>query len=734
MTQHGRPRWTIQQHLVLFATALALPLLATLGYALRAERNNSAAAIDAAAVQLSRLAAAGVGQFIDQSRLLMESASRDPIAVAGHGDCSPELRQLPRLRPEFATIAVIGTNGSISCSVPSARGGSRSVAGSTWFRRLRRSRRFTVAAQVADPVGSRSTAILALPWREHGGIRGYLTVTVDMLRYQQPFIHLGLPNQALVGIADDHRIVHARTLGPRRAVGKRYDPIPVGNQRTVTASGGDGVLRVYAAAAVPGTSWQAYAGLPTSFVLAASDHLLHTVLRTAFVALLLAAAAASVVSRRITGPVRRLSAAAARVADGDTAARAEVAGPAEVAAAAAEFNKMVENAAAVEEARQTALRRLAQADKMEAIGRLAGGVAHDFNNLLLAIRGYSELALQRRTRAGEDDADLREVLSATERAARLTQQLLVFGRRQPTQPEAIDLGEVVEDMEKMLRRLIGENIELVCTHAERPVGTLGDRGQLEQIVANLAINARDAMPEGGKLTIAVSEIERDDGGTLPAGRYALLAVTDTGCGIDADTAAHIFEPFFSTKGEYGTGLGLATVQSIATQSGGEVLVYSEPGKGTTFAVYLPAHDPVVDSKPDNGSAEPPAQSSGTILLVEDDPVVRLVVQMMLSDEGFHILAADGGEAAVALARRHKHPIDLLITDLVMPGLSGPETAQRIRASRPDLRVLYMSGYADDPVYRTGGALGRDAGFIQKPFGTAELRRQIAATRLREIAP
>ncbi|HZQ16179.1 MAG TPA: ATP-binding protein [Gaiellaceae bacterium] len=719
MTPRPGRRMSIRQHVVLLAVVLTLPLLAALAYAVRAERDDTTAAADATVVQLARLGSAGVGQFVDQTRLLMTAATRDTIAVAGAGPCSLELRELRVLRPEFRSVLVVSRGGVPTCSSPRTRSPLRSVASRPWFRQARRASGFTVHSRALDPVGGRLATLFVLPWRERGAVRGYLVLAVDLVRYQAPFTHLGLPNGALLGILDRRGVVQARSVGAGAAIGKRYDPIPRAGAETVTARGGDGILRVYAAAQVDSTGWSAYAGLPTATAYAASDNLLRTVVVTAVACLLLAVTAAFIVSQRFTRPIRRFGAAAARLAAGDTSARVEVVGPAELAASAAEFNTMIEHSGEVEEARRTALQRLAQADKLEAVGRLAGGVAHDFNNLLLAIRGYTELALEQRAREGGDDGNLREVLEVSDRAARLVQQLLVFGRRQPGRRVPVDLGEVVDEMEKMLRHLIGGHVELASSHPGEPVVTLADRGQLEQIVVNLALNARDAMPDGGRLTIDVSLVQHELGDGTGAGRYALLEVADTGCGIDPDVAMHIFEPFFSTKGEAGTGLGLATVHAIVAQSGGEVLVASEPGSGTTFRVYLPAQAAAALAAAPGPAAAAETPRTGTILLVDDDPGVRDVVGTMLESGGFDVLAADGAESAAALARGHRGELAMLVTDLVMPGLSGPATAERIRATHPGLPVLYMSGHADDPAYGGPGADER-ACFIQKPFSTAEL--------------
>ncbi len=368
--------------------------------------------------------------------------------------------------------------------------------------------------------------------------------------------------------------------------------------------------------------------------------------------------------------------------------------------------------------------QLRQAQKLEAVGRLAGGVAHDFNNLLLAIRGYTEIALRAGAR-GEDTRDeIEQIQSAADRAAALTSQLLAFSRQQVLRPQVLDLNDVVGGMEKLLRRLIGEDVDLEAVVADEPVCVDADLGQLEQVLANLAVNARDAMPRGGRLVLEVSSVALGDEAAtdLPPGRYAVLAVSDTGCGMDAETAAQIFEPFFTTKSD-GTGLGLATVHGIVQQSGGSIWVSSEPGAGTTFRVHLPLVEQRAIAPPRAVPASCGESGGETILLVEDDRQVRRVVAEMLGDRGYSVLEASSGEEALRLADPQNGRVDLLLSDLVMPGMGGREIAERFKKLHPAAPVLYMSGYTDDAVVRRG-VLDRSAAFIEKPFGSDDLARRV----------
>jgi PAS domain S-box-containing protein len=373
-----------------------------------------------------------------------------------------------------------------------------------------------------------------------------------------------------------------------------------------------------------------------------------------------------------------------------------------------------------------------QAQRMEAVGRLAGGVAHDFNNVLTAITGYSDLLLEDLGPEDPKRSDVEEIKAAALRAAALTRQLLAFSRKQVLQTRVLDLNEVVQTLDKMLHRLIGEDVKLELALASALGAVRADPGQLEQVILNLAVNSRDAMPSGGKLTLETANVELDDayvrehtGAT--SGRFVMLAVSDTGIGMDAETRAHIFEPFFTTKelGK-GTGLGLATVYGIVKQSGGYVWVYSEPGRGTTFKIYLPQVDELPDSASLPAPVQPVVGGRETVLLAEDDPSVRAVVSDVLTQKGYRVLRAPDGQAALEMARSHPAEIQLLVTDIVMPGMTGRELAEAVVAERPGVRVLYMSGYTDDAIVRHG-VLEEGMPYLQKPFSPRAL-----ASKVREV--
>ncbi|MCA9627454.1 MAG: response regulator [Myxococcales bacterium] len=372
--------------------------------------------------------------------------------------------------------------------------------------------------------------------------------------------------------------------------------------------------------------------------------------------------------------------------------------------------------------------QLRQAQKMEAIGRLAGGVAHDFNNLLSVVLTCAELLYMDLPAEDPLRADVDEIRRAGQRATELTRQLLTFSRRRVLEPKVLDLNQVLEGSERMLGRLLGADIELTCLH-EAAVGKIvADPGTLDQVLMNLAVNARDAMPEGGQLTIETRNVFLDDEYArlhlgAKAGAYVMLAVSDTGHGMDRETQQHVFEPFFTTKAQgKGTGLGLSTVFGIVKQNEGHIWLYSEPGVGTTFKIYFPEVQSVAERRP---LVKAPESSRGneTILLVEDDQQVRHVAHVVLQRAGYQVLVASSAGEAFFLAEHHKGRIHLLLTDLVLPRVGGRELAERLTEQRPDLLVLFMSGYTDDGV-TVHRLLESSAAYLQKPLTPRALRAKI----------
>jgi len=366
-----------------------------------------------------------------------------------------------------------------------------------------------------------------------------------------------------------------------------------------------------------------------------------------------------------------------------------------------------------------------QAQKMESIGRLAGGVAHDFNNLLTIISGYSDLLLKETKPDQPQHEFLKEIKKAGERAAALTRQLLAYSRRQLLEPDLVDLNTLVQEEENMLKQVLGADVELSLVPTDNMGRIRVDAGQLEQALMNLAINARDAMPKGGKLTIQTAQVGPEDvlgfgPQDLKPGPYVLLTMTDTGCGMEAATLAHIFEPFFTTKeAGQGTGLGLAMVFGFVKQSGGHICAVSQPGQGCTFKLYFP----LVETPAPATEVRPPAPGGKTILLVEDEVDLRKLARRILIRNGYIVLEAADGPTALQLAEQHAGPIDLLVSDMVMPRMDGRQLAERLAAARPGIKVLLMSGYTDDAVMRHG-VLNSETAFLQKPFAVEALPAKV----------
>jgi two-component system, cell cycle sensor histidine kinase and response regulator CckA len=372
-----------------------------------------------------------------------------------------------------------------------------------------------------------------------------------------------------------------------------------------------------------------------------------------------------------------------------------------------------------------------QAQKMEAIGRMAAGIAHDFNNLLTVIVGYGDLLAKRVGERGPFSQELAEIRKAGERAAALTRQLLAFSRKQVLMPEVLDLNTVVTDMEKILRRVLGEDLELESVLDPGLGHVKADPSQVEQVIMNLAVNARDAMPEGGRLTLETRNVELDEDyarehATVRPGPYVMLAVSDTGTGMDEATRSRIFEPFYTTKEPgKGTGLGLSTTYGIVKQSGGSIWVYSELGHGTTFKIYLPRVEeplaPETHAAP-AGAAKAPTGYE-TVLVAEDDDAIRLLARLALERHGYSVLMAKDGAEALAVTRGHRGPIQVLMTDMLMPGMSGTELAAQVAALRPELKVLFVSGYSESAILGEG-ELGERSAFLEKPFTTEALARKV----------
>ncbi len=373
--------------------------------------------------------------------------------------------------------------------------------------------------------------------------------------------------------------------------------------------------------------------------------------------------------------------------------------------------------------------QLRQAQKMEAVGMLAGGIAHDFNNLLTIINGYSQMVLGNLPERDENRNSVEQIMKAGERAAELTHQLLTFSRRQVVRPKVLDLNTVVAATAVMLRRLIGEHIELRIVAAPDLWKIHADPGQLHQVILNLAVNSRDAMPNGGTLILETQNVELGEtsvasNAAIRAGQYVMLAVTDTGIGMDEQTRSHLFEPFFTTKAQgHGTGLGLSTVYGIVKQSNGETVVYSEPGQGTCIKIYFPVVAGAAMEDAAESLRSDVLSGTETILVVEDEEAVRKLVRRTLEKQGYQLLVAASGTEALELVARNSGQIHLVITDVVMPQMGGRQLVERLKALRPEIRVLFVSGYTESSVVRSGNLIEGEM-FLQKPFTPLALARRV----------
>jgi len=373
--------------------------------------------------------------------------------------------------------------------------------------------------------------------------------------------------------------------------------------------------------------------------------------------------------------------------------------------------------------------QLIHAQKMEAVGRLAGGVAHDFNNMLTVISGYNRMLLDDLSPLDPLRGNAEEILKAADRAAALTNQLLAFSRRQIIRPRVLNPNSVLSNTQRMLQRLIGEDIQLVLNLSKDTGNMRADPQHIEQAIVNLAVNARDAMPSGGRITIETANAHLDENYTrthlgMHPGDFVMIAMSDTGHGMDSETRRHIFEPFFTTKERgKGTGLGLATVYGMVKQSGGDIWVYSELGKGTTFKLYFPKVSEPVSESADVDADQPKALGSETVLVVEDEKAVRDLTVKMMRQLGYNVLAAAGGEEAIEISKSHTGQIALLLTDVVMPNMSGRQVADHLLESRPGLRVLYLSGYTENTVVHHG-VLEEGVSFLPKPFSREGLSKKV----------
>ncbi len=660
----------------------------------------------------ARLAASETGKGVEQLKATVAGAAVNPginQAYARPKDCALAFGGTDAYTTGH--IDLIRTDGSVVCSSAKTKG---NYAGAPWLARVLREP--VLLAPAPDPVTGKQVVLASAPIARRGAI-----VAVFDLVGVGPSLRAtyGGPRK-LEFVLTDGATVITRSRDPAAGIGRRL------------AAPDSDDSRLWASAPVHGAGWRVFAGADRSQALAATRRLDDRELTIIVAGLLLFMGAVFVVHRRIARPLERLSGEVRAAAAEGTPHTLPVEGPREVASLARRLNELGD---AVAEKERLQL-QLQQSQRLESLGQLAGGIAHDFNNLLAVILGYATFIARRADEGSDDERDVGEIRKAGERATRLTHQLLAFARRETVRPRVLDLTGVVLEMEQLLRRTLGEHVALETALAADLSPIMADYGQLEQVLVNLAINARDAMPEGGTLTLDTENVDADDAyvavrAGLAPGRYVRLRVSDTGTGMTPEIAARAFEPFFTTKPKgQGTGLGLATIYGIVTGAGGHVQIYSEPGLGTTFTVLLPATDaPPPELVP---RSEPPRGHGETILVVEDEAAMLEVTRRLLQDGGYTVLTASGGEAALRLVAGHPGEIQLLLTDVVMPGMLGKEVAVRVGELRPGIPVLYMSGYAQ-AVIAPMGDLAAGHAIIDKPFSEAALLERVAEALSRASA-
>jgi signal transduction histidine kinase len=703
-----------------------VPALGVLGYATLALRRLQVSDAQAEAGQLARLVAELHQRPVDGARGLLLALSHEQSVIALDPACSGQVARLLEHDPAYLNMGAVDASGNVFCSARS-RSGPVNLADRRFFQQAVSRRDFGVGEYAVSRVaGTASVGFGQVVLDDTGSLRAVAFASLDVAYLQQRLDALSVPKGADVEVLDRRGVVITSRGHPERA-GRPFDPDRLaalaGARAPMEFPGPDQVSRIHALHTVLDRGGEpvihVVAGLPAAAVLGPVDRVTAlSLLAFGLVAVLALAGAGWAGEVLLVRKLRVLIGAARRLSAGEIGTRTNVEpGGGELGDLIHAFDEMAGSLERQVAERGRLEEQLRHSQKMEAIGRLAGGVAHDFNNLLTAVLSNARMIENDLPAGHASRQDVAEIITAGERAAALTSQLLAFSRRQRLAPQVIGLADVVRNLEKMLRRILGETVKFeVLTDARGEV--LADPGQLEQVIVNLVVNARDAMPEGGRLTLAVSELDAAERAALvdpglPEGPLAVLTVADTGLGMDRETQAHIFEPFFTTKGPgKGTGLGLSTVYGIVAQSGGVIRVRSAPGAGAEFRVYLRRHD----GPPGVATAAPPiVRATGgpeTILLVEDDDAVRAIARRVLQRAGYSVIEAPGPDTAMELAEGHPRPIDLLLTDVILPNENGLSLSRRVASVRPGLRVVFMSGYTGEP---HGVELPASAPFLPKPF-------------------
>jgi signal transduction histidine kinase/CheY-like chemotaxis protein len=728
------------------AALVAVPAIALLLFISLDQRQQAERAVRQNAERLANLKVLQGERFVEGTRQLLVALSQSSeVRDLGSEACSAYLRQVvPQLGTTYANIGVLDAKGTVMCSAAAVV--SAPAADRAYFQRALSTKAFVVGEYIVGRQTGRASLPFAVPLLDlTGEVRLVVFATVDLRRFTEMLAGEDWPADATLFVTDRNHTVVAMHPGAEKWIGQSLKDGPVteriGSQLRGTLDHSEsGETEVFAFERVrPLDSGLTVRVLlsKTRAMAAATRAMYRNLVTFGLVAILVIVGVMTASDRLLMKPIAQLTKASRRLAAGDLGARVassttipelhELAKDFDVMAAGLQDREMARLRAEME--RKDLEQQYHQAQKMDAVGRLAGGIAHDFNNMLTAILGYCELLLDDPDLKENQRGDIREIERAGKTAAQLTRQLLAFSRREIVEPALLDLNAIVSGMDKMLHRLVGEHIDMQTTLAPGLDPVKADRGQLEQVILNLTVNARDAMSDGGRISIETAAVHLREGMTSPylaavPGRYVMLAVTDTGDGIGPDILEHLFEPFFTTKSTgKGTGLGLATVYGIVKQNNGGITVESSVGSGSTFRIYFPPSEERVSAVSLPTTVERPADAMATILVVEDDEGIRDLSAKVLSRQGYRVLVANGGEEARHISERHEGIIHVLLSDVVMPGMNGPMVAEMLTKMRPGMKVLFMSGYTDDAIVRHG-VMERDVPFLKKPFTPERLASKI----------
>ena len=713
-----------------------LPAITLLGWQAFERRRHDRAALYETTLNLARLAAQAQERRVEGARQLLIALSRgSEVQGRNPDDCTRYVRSLvAEYGGLYTEIGWADLSGSVVCHARPGPG-PLSIADRPYFERVKTTNAFVVGELIRGRLSGALVLPFAYPVRDaHGRLAGVAFANVDLRELSRSLSADAQGADAVLSVFDRQGSVLARSVDGERWIGTRATPQQINTilargEFATQSIGPDGIERVYAIAPVRNAAREAIlfvsVGISAIPAVGTLDSRLRMDLLTfALLGLGILFAALAGAERWIRRPIASLHDATRMLAEGKLDTRTQVvSGVHELENLERAFNQMAEQL----ERRDVHLR---QGQRLEAVGQLAGGIAHDFNNVLTVIIGYAECLAEAIPPGSPHAGELSELRAAADRAARLTQQLLAFSRRQMLQPRPVDLNEIIRQMEAMMTRMLGDHIRLVTVPGERLGIVRADPAQIEQVLLNLLINARDAMPVGGTITIETSnvEISRSDANepgelaSLEPGSYVLFSVADTGSGMDAKTRTRIFEPFFSTKGPRGSGLGLATVYGIVKQSGGAVLCDSELGRGTRFSIYLPKTMEAAEASRPQVSGTPARGNRERIVCVEDQDSVRNLIRQVLEHEGYcPRVTADPQEALGWFQAGGR--VDLLISDVQLPGMSGPALYQKVLSTRPALRVLFVSGFAEASPDVT---VGSGAAFLQKPFTPTTLLQAVRA--------